>query len=168
MVPRSPLSRKRGSVAVTTTASRMVTSAVARPTLSLRPRHRHHAGGAGEVGDVEHDLGGAVGLHRDDAGIERERLLRGRAALQLRRRGVAAAPDLAAGALHAVDELAVEVAELGGEPALAEIVVVRRRRLVVGEIEDADVDGGDDDARLLAGGKPADLDRDAQRACRAA
>ena len=34
MVPRSPLSRKRGSVAVTTTWSRMVTSDVARPTLS--------------------------------------------------------------------------------------------------------------------------------------
>ena len=132
--------------------------------LVARPRHRHHAGGAGEVRDVEHDLGGAVGLDRDHARIERERLLRRRAALQLRRRDVAAAPDLAARALHAVDELAVEIAELGSKAPLAEIVVVRRRRLVVGEIEDADVDGGDDDARLLAGGKPADLDRNAQGA----
>jgi len=33
MVPRSPLSRKRGSVAVSTTGSRTVTSVVARPTL---------------------------------------------------------------------------------------------------------------------------------------
>ena len=88
--------------------------------------------------------------------------------MQLRRRDVAAAPDLAARALHAVDELAVEIAEFGSKAALAEIVVVRRRRLVVGQIEDADIDGGDDDARLLAGGKPADLDRNAQRACRAA
>ena len=88
--------------------------------------------------------------------------------MQLRRGDVAAAPDLAARALHAVDELAVEIAELGGEPALAEIVVVRRRRLVVGEIEDADVDGGDDDARLLAGGKPADLAPGCAARCRAA
>ena len=136
--------------------------------LVARPRHRHHAGGAGEVRDVEHDLGGAVGLDRDHARIERQRLLRRRAALQLRRRDIAAAPDLAARALHAVDELAVEIAEFSGKAPLAEIVVVRRRRLVVGEIEDADVDGGNDDARLLAGGKPADLDRDAQARCRAA
>ena len=83
MVPRSPVSRKRGSVAVSTTGSRTVTSPLARPTLSLRPGHRHHAHGAGEVRDVERDLGGAVGLDRDDAGIERERLLRRRRALQL-------------------------------------------------------------------------------------
>ena len=53
--------------------------------LVLAPGHRHHARGAGEVRDVEHDLGGAVGLHGDDAGIERERLLGRRAALQLGR-----------------------------------------------------------------------------------
>ena len=35
MVPRSPLSRKRGSVAVSTTGSRMMTSPAARPTLSF-------------------------------------------------------------------------------------------------------------------------------------
>ena len=134
--------------------------------LVLAPGHRHHARGAGEVRDVEHDLGGAVGLDGDDAGIERERLLRRRRALQLGRRRVAAGPDLAARALHAVDELAVEVADVGGEPALAEIVVVGRRRLVAGQVEDADIDRGDDDARLLAGGEPADLDRNAQRAVR--
>ena len=38
---------------------------------------------------------------------------------------VAAGADRAARALHAVDQLAVEVAQLGREPALAEIVVVR-------------------------------------------
>ena len=132
--------------------------------LVLRPGHRHHARGAGEVGNVEHDFGGAVGSDGDEAGIERERLLRRRAALQLGGGGVAAGPDLAARALHAVDELAVEVAQFGAEPALAEIIVVRRRRLVVGEVEDADIDRGDDDARVLAGGEPADLHRNAQRA----
>ena len=122
--------------------------------LVLRPGDRHHARGAGEGRDVEHDLGGAVGLDGDDAGIERERLLR------RRRCPAARAPRpsppvriCAARALHAVDELAVEVADLGGEPALAEIVVVGRRRLVVGQVEDADVDRGDDDARLLAGAR---------------
>ena len=57
--------------------------------------------------------------------------------------GVAAGADLAARALHAVDQLAVEIADFRRERALAEIVVVRRRRLVVGEIEDADIDRGD-------------------------
>ena len=135
--------------------------AVGAADLVFRPGDRHHAGGAGEVRDVEHDLGGAVGIDGDDAGIERERLLRGRAALQLSRRGIAAGLDRAARALHAIDELAIEVAEFGREPALAEIVVVGRRRLVVGQIEDADIDGGDYDARLLAGGKAVDLDRNA-------
>jgi len=51
--------------------------------------------------------------------------------------GVAAGPDLAAGALHAVDQLPVEIADLRRQLALAEIVIVRRRRLVVGEVEDA-------------------------------
>ena len=35
MVPRSPFSKKRGSVAVSTTGSRMVTSPTARPTMLL-------------------------------------------------------------------------------------------------------------------------------------
>src|SRR5262249_5802805 len=107
--------------------------------LVLRPGDRHHARGAGKIGNVEGNLGRAIGLDGDDAGIERQRLLRGRRALQLDR-GIAAALDLAPRTLHAVDELTVEVADLGGEPALAEVIVVGRRRLVAGQIEDADVD----------------------------
>src|SRR5262249_38924797 len=131
--------------------------------LVLRPGDRHHARGAGKIGDVEGDLGGAIALDGDDAGIERQGLLRGRRALQLDR-GIAAALDLAPRTLHAVDELTVEVADLGGEPALAEVIVVGRRRLVAGQIEDADVDRGDDDARLFAGVESIDFDGDAQRA----
>ena len=131
--------------------------------LVARPRHRHHPGGAGEIRNVEDDLGGAVGLDRDQARIERQRFLRRRAALQLRRGDVAAAPDLPARALHAVDELAVEITEFSSKAALAKVVLVRRRRLVVGQIEDADIDGGNDDACLLAGRKAADLDRNPQR-----
>ena len=105
--------------------------------LVLRPRDRHHPRRAGKIRDVEHDLGGAIGLDGDDTGIERQGLLRGRRALQLDR-GIAAGLDLSACTLHAVDELTVEVADVGGGPALAEVIVVRRRRLVAGQIEDAD------------------------------
>ena len=153
MVPRSPVSRKRGSVAVSTTGSRMITSPTAWPTLSFDQATAITRAVPAKSGMSNDDLGGAVGLDGDDAGIERERLLRRRAALQLGGRAVAAGADLAARALHAVDQLAVEVADFGGEPALAEIIVVRRRRLVVGEVENADIDRGDHDARLLAGGR---------------
>ena len=107
-------------------------------------------------GNVERDFRGAVGADRHDAGIERHRRSGRRAALQLRA-FVAAAADLAARALHAVDQFAVEIADLRRERALAEIIIVGRRRLVVGEIENADIDGGNDDARLLARRKPATL-----------
>ena len=130
--------------------------------LVFAPRNRHHAHGAGKGRNVEVHLRGAVAAHGDEPRIECERRLRRRARLQLAA-AVAAGAELAARALHAVDELAVEVANVGGEPALPEIEVVGRRRLVVGEIEDADVDRGDHDAGLLAGGEPVDLDRDAQR-----
>ena len=129
----------------------------------LGPCDRHHARGAGEIRNVEDDLGGAVGFDCDNTGIERERLLCGRRALQLGRR-IASGPDLAARTLHAVDQLAVEIADIGGEPTLAEIVVVGRGRLVVGQIQNPDVDRGDDDPCVLSGGEPAHLHRDAQRA----
>ena len=135
--------------------------------LGRGPRHRHHPRGAGEFRNVEADLGGAVGADRDDAGIQRERLLRGRAALQLRAGGIAAGLDLAARALHAVDQLPVEVADFRRQAALAEIIIVRRRRLVVGQIENADIDGGNDDLGVLAGIEAAELDRNLQRRVRA-
>ena len=60
------------------------------------------------------DLGGAVGADLDDAGKQRQRLLRRRASLQLGAL-LAAGADLAARALHAVDQVAVEVADLRRE-----------------------------------------------------
>ena len=131
--------------------------------LGRGPRHRHHPRGAGEFRDVEGDRGGAVGADGDDAGIERQRLLRGRAALQFCAGAVTAGADLAARALHAVDQLPVEVADLRHQPALAEIVIVRRRRLVVGQVEDADIDRGDDDLGVFAGAEPAELDGQFER-----
>ena len=132
--------------------------------LILRPGDCHHARRAGKVRNVEYDLGRAVGLHRDDAGIERQGLLRGGRALQLDRARIAAGLDLAACALHAVDKLTIEVADLGCEPALPEVIVVRCRRPISSQVEDTDVGRGHDDARLLARAEPTDFDRDAQRA----
>ena len=130
--------------------------------LVLAPGDRHHAYGAGEGGNIEAHLRGAVGADADNAGIERERRLRRRRAGQFGA-AVAARADRPAHALHAVDQLPVEIADFGGELALTEIVFVWRRRLVIGEIEDADIDGGDDDVRLLAGRKPCELDRHVER-----
>ena len=120
--------------------------------LALAPGDRHDADSAGKVADVEGHVGGAVGADLHDPGIERDRRSRRRASLQLGAL-IAAAADLSARALHAVDQFAVEVADLRRQRMLAEIIIVGRWRLVVGEIEDADIDGGNDDARLLAGGK---------------
>ena len=80
--------------------------------LVLAPRHRHDAQRAGEVGDIERDLGGAVGADGDDAGIERQGRPSRRDALQLGAL-VAARTDRAARALHAVDQIAIEVADVG-------------------------------------------------------
>src|SRR5262249_46795844 len=125
----------------------------------------HDANAAGKGRDVEAHLGVAVRPDRNDAGIERERRLRRRAGLE-RAAAVAAGAHLPDIALHAVDELAVQVADLGRELALAELVIVRRRRLVAGEVENADVDGGNHDARLLAGAQAIHLNGYAQRAAR--
>ncbi len=165
MVPRSPVSRKRGSVAVSTTGSRTITSPWRVPTLSFDQATAITRTVPAKAGMSKATSAVPSRPDRDDAGIERERRLGRRAALQVRPPPIAAGADLAARALHAVDQLAVEIADLGRELALAEIIVVRRRRLVVGEIENADIDGGDDDARLLAG-EPVDLDRHAQRRVR--
>ena len=131
----------------------------------LAPRYRHDAQRSGKIADVEDHFGITVGADFHQSGIERHRWPGRRAALQRRAR-IAAAANLPACALHAVDQVAVEIADLGGKRFLTEIVVVGRRRLVVGQIENADIDGGDHDARLFAGGEPGDLDRNVERRVR--
>ena len=126
--------------------------------LVLAPGDRHDAYGACEGRDVEAHLRGAVGADADNAGIERERRLRRWRAGQFGA-AVAARTDRPAHALHAVDQLPIEIADFCGELALTEIILVGRRRLVICEIEDADIDRGDDHMRLLAGSKPCKLDR---------
>ena len=80
--------------------------------LVLAPRHRHDAQRAGEVGDIEGDLGRTVGADGDDAGIECQRRPGRRRRLQLGTL-VAAGTDRAARALHAVDQIAIKVADVG-------------------------------------------------------
>ncbi len=92
--------------------------------------------------------------------------MRGRTALQLGPGTIAAGLELAAGALHAVDQLPIEIADFRRHASLAEIVIVRRRRLVVGQIENSDIDGGNDDLRILAGIEAVKFDRELQRGAR--
>ena len=115
----------------------------------LGPGHRHDADGAVEVGHVEGDGRLAVGADLRRCRNRRRPASRSAAAL----RAATAPPSppertVAGHALHAVDQEAVEVADLDAELALAEIPVVRRRRLEVGEVEDAEVDRGDRDIGL--------------------
>ena len=134
--------RRRGSaasVAATTTGSRTITSASGRADLVLRPGDRHHAHRAVEAGHVEGDVGDAVASELDHAGKQRERRLRRQIALEVAA-AVAAGVDRAGRALHAVDQHAVEVADLDGELALAEEIAGRVGRLEAGQVEDADID----------------------------
>ena len=134
--------------------------------LRLAPRDRHDTRRAGERRNIELDLRGAIAIDRHNAGIKRERRLCRRRAGQFATAGIATGADAPCAALHAIDQLAVEVTNLGAEPALAEIIVIGRRRLVIGEIEDADIDCGNNDARLLTGSKTTDLHRNRQLAVR--
>ena len=56
-------------------------------------------------------------------------------------------------ALHAVDQPAVEVADLDPELALAEVMAVGVGRLEAGQVQDADIDRGDGDIGLGSGGE---------------
>jgi hypothetical protein len=71
------------------------------------PRHRHQPQGAVECGNVERDFRLAIRPNRDDAGIERHRLLLGRSPLHGERHGLAfiaaAGADAAKRAERSVD-----------------------------------------------------------------
>ena len=76
---------------------------------------------------------------------------------------VAARAELAALALHAVDQHAIDVAQFRGEPLLVEVVVLGRRRIVARQVQDADVDSRNRDEGLLVGGQIVELDRNVRR-----
>ena len=54
--------------------------------LGRGPGHGHHPGGAGELRNIEIDLRRSISTDRDNSGIQRQRLLRRRASLQLAHR----------------------------------------------------------------------------------
>ena len=120
-----------------------------RADLALRPGDRHHADRAVESGDIEADVGDAVGADLDHAGKQRERGLRRQIALEVAA-AVAAAVQRAGGAFHAVDQEAVEVANVHAELALAEEITGRVGGLEAGQVQNADIDGGDRDLGLLS------------------
>ncbi len=130
------------------------------------PRHRHQLARAveGRQGEVDRAL--ALGVELDEAREQSERRLGGRLGLKPGIHRVAARAQASARTQHAVDELAVEVAHLGAERALAEIEAVRVGRLEAGEVEDADIDEGDRDEGLAAASRSRDADRHGERRLR--
>src|ERR1051326_2780590 len=69
--------------------------------------------------------GAAIRVDSHDAGVERERRLSGRGAIEFAA-GVAAGANLAAHPLHAVDQLAVEIAQLGRQLPLTKVILLGR------------------------------------------
>ena len=101
----------------------------------------------------------------DDAGEQRERLLRRQIAFKRAAR-VAAGMDGAGRALHAVDQHAPEIANLDRQLALPEEIGVRVRRLEPGQIENADIDRRDGHPRLLARREAGDVNGQRHRLAR--
>src|SRR5690606_507746 len=126
----------------------------------LRPGHGHDAGRAVELRDIEADLRLAFGIELHGTGEEGDELLGRRVAGKRPFAAVAAGAQPPRGAERAVDQPAVEVADLHAEPALAEIPAGRIGRFVAGEVEDADIDGGDRDIGLLVRARAVDRKRD--------
>ena len=126
----------------------------------LGPGDGHDAHGAVELRDVEVDPRLAVGIEFNRAGEEGDQLLGRRTALRLHVGAVATCPELAGGAERAVDQAAIKVADLETQHALTEEPILRIWRLVVGEIEDADIDGRDHHIGVAAGLRAVDGDRD--------
>src|SRR5262249_25090995 len=124
------------------------------------PRDRHQPQPAVIVGHVERDGGATLPVELDDAGEERDQLYLRRRAAPAEPGFVAASAELAAAASSAIDELAIEIAELEAEAALAEEPGLRRRRSKIGELEHALVDRRQSDERRLPRGGATHLERD--------
>ena len=122
----------------------------------LGPDHGHQADGAVEIRQVEPRLGAAFGVDADRAGEECHQLLGGGRRTKASA-AVAAGADAALGALHAVDQPAVEVAHLDTELALAKIMPGGVGRLKARQVQDADIDRRDGGICLGSDGEALDL-----------
>ena len=128
---------------------------------SRGPGHGHQPNGAVEVRDGDLDQGLAPVVEPHHPGEEGHQLLRRGRGQQLGEAAVAAGAHHAGGALHPVDQLAVEVANLQAQAALAEIPLIRFRGLIGGDVQDTLVHRGQGDEGLGPGLQVGDghLDR---------
>ena len=132
----------------------------------LRPGHRHDAGRAVELRNIEAHRRLAVCVEFDRTGKEGHELFRGRAALKGCLPTVAAGAQPAGGAKRTVDQAAIEVADFQPQPALAEIPFIRLWRLIAGKVQYADIDCRNDGISLFADAGTGDGDRNFKRLAR--
>ena len=131
-----------------------------------RPRHGHDAHCAVELRDVEVDRRLAVGIQFHRTGEESDEPFGRRAAARSHGIAVATGAQASGGAERAIDQPAVEVAQFKTEPALAEIPGFRIGCLVVGEVEDADIDRSNGHIGVRSGGQAGHRDGNRQRLAR--
>src|SRR5262249_47383810 len=132
--------------------------------LVTAPRHGREPYRAIEVRQLKLDLRRAVGTDPNDAGEESQRRLHRRTAHD--RHAPRTIPTGAQGAslgAHAIDQPAIDIADLGAKPALPEEPILWFRGLEARQVEDANVGRRNGDARLLTQAKAGNLDRDGQR-----
>ena len=134
--------------------------------LVLRPGVDSDARGSIEGRNIEGDFRRSVRADFHHAGITHQRRVARRRILARLRRGVAAGADITARSLHAVDQQAVDVADLHRQLPLAEEMLERIGRLVARQIEDAEIDGRDRDISLLARLQAGEPDRNIERSAR--
>src|SRR5262249_6245874 len=118
--------------------------------LVTAPRHGREPYRAIEIRQLKFDLRRAVATDLDDTGEESQRRLHRRTAHD--RHAPRAIPTGAQGAslgAHTIDQPAIDIADLGAEPALPEEPILWLRGLEARQIEDADVGRRNGDARLL-------------------
>ena len=136
--------------------------AIRLPDARLRPRNRHDARCSVELRDIEIDDRLALGVEAHNARIEREQFFGRRAALGSQARPVATGANAPECTLRGIDQPAVNVADFEPESALAEIPVAGIGRIVIGQVENADIDGGDRDKGFFASLEATDGDRNGE------
>ena len=117
----------------------------------FRPHHGHDPERAVEGRQIEARARRAVGADFHRAGEEAHKLFRGRrrggAGIAL---GIAARAHPAHGAVHAVDQAAIEIADLHAEASLAKVMAGRIGAFEAGHVENAEIHCGDGGIGLLA------------------
>ena len=108
-----------------------------------RPCHRHQPDRAVERRHVKADHHRAIGADFNRALEKRDQFFgRRRRLLAHLRHRVATRPDGAHRPIHAVDQTAIDIAQLHPQFALAKVIALRIRGLKGGQVQDADIDSG--------------------------